>query len=534
MSITATVLSSEGHVLDATVDISSRNWSAGTRLDLTVSLDHDRAVDRVRARIAGAAVGVTEVLEHGFQSWSTVRRARLDDLRPERAHAPRWFLHQMLADGSSAGQQIAGDTFLVHDRGVIGALGAKNQFTRFYIDGNDLVAEWLLDEVRLGDARSITLEAVWYAQGEPGALYGLYADLAGGEMRARDPRPLRSAWCSWYDYFGAITPNDIRENLTLAREHDITVVQIDDGWQEEIGRWTSVNDNWGEDLSVIARDITSAGGVAGIWTAPFLAQLGGSLATEHPDWLLRHPDDRPVTALTHGGWGGNIGALDTTRPEVLEYLADTFRTLLSQGFRYFKIDFCHAASSPGIRFDPSVTRAQALRRGLEAIRSAIGEESYLVACGCPLLSAVGIVDAMRVSEDVAPFYQPRQFFDGWRECSVAARNAIEPSILRAPLHGRWFTLDPDCVLLRPVHTDLTASQRRLVLDVALATSGFVVLSDRLAHYGEHEWNLAQNAFTSSHAGIRELIDPFSPTVELRGPAGTFRVNWEHGQGTFTS
>ena len=139
------------------------------------------------------AMVVTEVLEHGFQSWSTVRRARLDDLRPERAHAPRWFLHQMLADGSSAGQQIAGDTFLVHDRGVIGALGAKNQFTRFYIDGNDLVAEWLLDEVRLGDARSITLEAVWYAQGEPGALYGLYADLAGGEMHARDPRPLRSA-----------------------------------------------------------------------------------------------------------------------------------------------------------------------------------------------------------------------------------------------------------------------------------------------------------------------------------------------------
>src|SRR5436305_727733 len=41
-------------------------------------------LDRVGIRFS-MAPAPTQVLEHGYQSWSVVRRCRLDDIRPERA-----------------------------------------------------------------------------------------------------------------------------------------------------------------------------------------------------------------------------------------------------------------------------------------------------------------------------------------------------------------------------------------------------------------------------------------------------------------
>ena len=221
-----------------------------------------------------------------------------------------------------------------------------------------------------------------------------------------------------------------------------------------------------------------------------MAVEGGPLASEHPEWLVTHDDGRPVTALTHPVWGGKIFALDTTRDDVCAHLTASYAALLAQGFEYHKIDFCFAAGIPGRRFgDGAMTRAEALRRGLEAVRAGIGDDAYLLGCGSPLLSAVGIVDAMRVSEDVAPFWESTQFAPGWQECSVAARNAIEQSVLRAPMHRRWFLNDPDCLLLRPTSTDLTSDERLALATSILGTGAYLIVSDDLSTYTTREWEL---------------------------------------------
>jgi len=459
-----------------------------------------------------------------------VRRCVPGDVRPERAEAPRWFRAEMLADRDGAGHELSGDTFLVHDGGVVGFLTQNHAFGRVCVsDGGRLEAQWLLDGVEFPENVAVTLDALWVATGDPGSLYSAYAELSGAAMGVRAPRPLPRAWCSWYQYFDQVTPADVRENLALAVDHGIGVIQIDDGFQREIGVWTKVNDRWGEPLGHLADEIRSSEATAGIWTAPFAAIDGGEVAREHPEWLVRNSRGEPTTALYHAGWGGKVFALDTTHPEVLEHLRSVFRELRDTGFDYFKIDFCHAGAAVGRRHDDTATRAQALRRGLEAVREGIGEDAYLLGCGCPLLSGVGVVDAMRVSEDVAPYWEPRLFFPGFEELTVSALNAVQASLLRAPLHRRWFALDPDCVLLRDSDSELTDDQRGFVMATALATSGFIVLSDSLALYGPRQWDRLAEIFDMVDDGPRELVDPFATPLEVTWDGGSARFDWEgHG------
>jgi alpha-galactosidase len=517
------LIDDHGEQIDALTTIASEERDGGVSHRVTVTLAHATRLNRVEVDLD---LRVGEMIEHGFQSWSTVRRTSPGDVRPERAEAPRWFRSQMLADRDSAGRTLCGDTFLVHDRGVVGFLTAKQSFGSIVVQPDGAArAVWLFDDVTIGPG-SVQLDPLWIATGDPGPLYSTYARLAGKLMAARAPRPLPRGWCSWYQYFTDVTADDVRSNLAVALDHGLDVIQIDDGWQREIGVWGEMSPRFGAHIVDLAREIRAGGTTAGVWTAPFLAIEGGQVAQEHPEWLVRNDRGLPTTALHHGGWGGRIFALDTTHPDVLAHIEATYRQLRTWGFDYFKIDFCHAGAAVGTRHDPSVTRAQALRRGLEAVRAGIGDDAYLLGCGCPLLSAVGVVDAMRVSEDVAPHWEPRLFFGGWPESTVAARNAVEASCLRAPLNDRWFTLDPDCVLLRDAETELTQQERRILAVTALATGGFVVISDDLHLYGDVTWAEYESMVSQALGGPREIVDPFAPQLEIVWGDARASVDWE--------
>mgnify|MGYP003346637897 FL=1 len=241
-------------------------------LTATVTATSSGPIDRV---VVATSLSTELFLEHGWQSWSTVRVATPLDIRPERVDAPRWFQSQMLADREGAGRELAGDTFLVFDGGVIGALSSRRQFTRFVVSSDGAIRiEWLLDNRHVTAGETVELEPVAVITGEPGEAYTRYASLAS--HGARPPYEPSPAWCSWYHYFGEITPHDIRENLALAAAHGIDVVQIDDGWQKEIGVWTDVAPTWGEPLDVIAQEIRALGCRPGIWTDRKSTRLNSS------------------------------------------------------------------------------------------------------------------------------------------------------------------------------------------------------------------------------------------------------------------
>jgi len=64
----------------------------------------------------------------------------------------------------------------------------------------------------------------------------------------------------------------------------------------------------------------------------------------------------------------------------------------AQGFRYLKLDFLYCAALPGHRYDPGVTRAQAMHTALRIMREAAGEGVFLMGCSVPIGAAIGYMD----------------------------------------------------------------------------------------------------------------------------------------------
>ena len=514
---------------DLEVSVHSDDVDGGRRLAITV---RNGGRDEVRLDDVVVSLASTPdlVLEHGHQSWSVVRRCAPTDVRPERLDLPDWAKGTHLSRPEGAGRVVAGDQFLLTSGGVAGFLDARHHLGTVEADGTGVAVRAMFDGVPLAPGGERSLDPIWLADGEPGVRYSDFASLwgltAGARMNARAPL----GWCSWYQYFSAVTPDDVRANLAAIAGRGFELVQIDDGYQRAIGDWLSTADAWSEGLAGLAHEIQHAGLAAGIWTAPFLAVADSDVLRAHPDWTSVHePTGYSSKAMYNAGnWGGWALALDTTRPDVLDHLRSTYGALVEQGFEYHKIDFCYAASLPARRFDPTKTRAESLRLGLEAVRQGIGDDAFLLGCGCPFGPAVGVVDAMRVSADVAPVWAPDAHWPGLYETAPAAVNAIAASVLRAPLHRRLFINDPDCLLLRPTDTQLDAAQRSFLAAVITGAGAFTLVSDDLRRYTDAEWGLLE-ALRSVHDDVDTLLDiddPFADPIVVRSAAGTtLTVDW---------
>jgi alpha-galactosidase len=481
-------------------------------------------VDRVGLRFSRSP---ERFLEQGWQSWSPVRPCLPGNVRPRRRRAPLWIRRMLFAEGEASGQSVRGDQFMVTDTGLVGFLGGHRHLASVEARAHpagEMTAWALLDGVSIAPGQELALEPLWLADGDPGPLYGTYASLWAASAGARSSTPTETGWCSWYQYFGDANSALIDQNLSLAAERGWHVLQIDQGYQAELGRWLTVSSRW-DPMAKSARRIQRAGLRPGIWTAPFMVAEAGQVAREHPEWLLRLANGHPVRAHQFSyGWAL---ALDTTHPGVLEHLRAVAAELAAFGFSYHKVDFCYAAALAGRRHDPTATRAEALVRGLRAVREGIGPNGFLLGCGCPLGPAVGLVDALRVSPDTGPHWasRPEQVAPGFDEAAPRLSNALRTSILRAPLHRRLWINDPDCLLLRSSQTELSAWQRQLATDVVSGTGGLLMLSDDLARYGSEDWaqvRRIQRLQTLADTSL-ESEDPFSSRLEIRSAATTLEA-----------
>lgn len=176
--------------------------------------------------------------------------------------------------------------------------------------------------------------------------------------------------------------------------------------------------------------------------------------------------------------------MDLTHPQALEYAKQVVHTAVHEwGYRYLKLDFLYAAALPGRSLDPTLTRAQILRRGLETVRAAAGAEAFLLGCGCPLGPAIGLVDAMRIGADTTrrwlPSFPGIESYVQEERNLPSARNALHNALTRSAFHRRWWINDPDCLLLNP-GKHLSLDEVRTSASVIALTGGSLFLSDDLA------------------------------------------------------
>jgi alpha-galactosidase len=279
-----------------------------------------------------------------------------------------------------------------------------------------------------------------------GSLEAVGERLHGGPVRAVPP-----GWSTWSYYFKHVTEEDVLENVEAARrlELPIEVVQLDDGYETEIGDWLEARADFGS-VERLGRRITDAGMQAGIWIPPFLVAPSSTLAKEHPDWLV--PD---LGAGRH--WDQEMRILDVTNAAAADYITKVFRTWLGWGYTFFKLDFLYAAAIPGIDH---------YRRGMELIREAAGPDSTLLIGGAPLLPSIGLCDVMRVGPDVLP-EEPNPQLD--------LENTVRITTLRSWMNGRLWLNDPDTLVARP-----EIEEREAWAEHLMSYRGLRFSSDRLA------------------------------------------------------
>jgi alpha-galactosidase len=416
------------------------------------------------AEIAADPAAV-EVYAEGWQSWSAagVLRADATSARPvsETHRVMGWRGDRPLPD---TGIQAEGVLALAAPDGEARAWlssAAGDVASLRIVPGPDRVV--VTSDGPVDELRAPTLDAVLALVGER---------LACERVRALPP-----GWSSWSCYFRDVTAGDVRENLDAADRLDLPVeiVQIDDGWQLEIGDWLDVSPRFGS-LDALAARIAGTGRTPGIWTAPFIVGDRSRIAAEHPDWLV---------GGAHAGenWGQRLLVLDVTHPGAASYLSSVYERLAELGFRFHKLDFLYAGALPGRRRH-DCSGVEAYREGLRLIGDAAGGAT-LLGCGAPILPSVGLVDAMRVGPDVIGD-EPAQ------ETTPSIEKARAITEARTWMHGRLWVNDPDHLLARP---EIPA--RESWAAYVAGYGGLVLSGDRLAGLDERGLELTRAALRPS-------------------------------------
>lgn len=372
---------------------------------------------------------------------------------------------------------------------LAGFISSADQFTRMAVELDDAgVKEFSAycygDNILFEPGESIRSEILVIRHGANAwKLLEEYASDWAKQMNARSWDHVPTDWCSWYYYFHKVTEADILENLNYCIEHKkdfpMEYFQIDDGYQPYLGDWLEPSKNFPHGIQPVLEKIAATGIKPGLWFAPFAVEKGSRILEEHPEWMIHDANGEILYPAT---WRDNvpIAILDATHPEVYNHLRDLFRAVRKSGCVYVKLDFMmyEVSVTGGVYHNPKMTRAQAIRRGYEAIREGIGEDAFMLGCTSPLGSCAGIVNANRIGTDITPYWGREE--DRANVEAPWVRNVCRNIINRRYMHKRLWINDPDVHIARKDNNELTENEIQLWTSALWLVGGLVLISDRFS------------------------------------------------------
>lgn len=332
-----------------------------------------------------------------------------------------------------------------------------------------------------------------------------YATTARKKTFNSDSVP-KTGWCSWYFFYEHITEQDIVNQLKVIKEYALPLesILIDMGWEERLGTWYA-NHKFKHGMRWIADQIKSYDMKPGLWLSPFWVEQRSLVHLHHPDWLLK--DTQGVPVIFHCHVDGYV--IDTSIPEACQWITNTFKRVTEEwGFQLVKVDFLRAvALYENAVFTHPMTRANALRLGMEAIRRGIGEDTTLIACGGQYGPTLGIADINRTSNDIRPTWS-------------SVRDTFKKNMLRYWMNDNWWMNDPDCLIIRNEHEGVpgctagakrnsamgfTDTQVETILDLYKALKGTFYLGDDLTQLSSHKIAKLKEALEDMHYERRGAI-----------------------------
>ncbi len=222
----------------------------------------------------------------------------------------------------------------------------------------------------------------------------------------RVPEKSVVGWCSWFAFWNSVTEDDIRRTADVLAEklvpYGLEYLQIDDGYQRKpVGlpeSWLVPNEKFPGGMQELADYIRKKDLIPGIWTYMNFHDRETAEANKELFVLNKEGD------LATGRWIEYI--LDGSKPDAInKIIRPTYDGLEKMGWKYFKVDglrhlrYDGYNSYPDFFSNKGVSRVEAFRNVLAAVREEIGKDNYILACWGVRPELIGIADACRIGTD---------------------------------------------------------------------------------------------------------------------------------------
>jgi len=415
--------------------------------------------------------------------------------------------HVAPSSGPWKGAMWGTDEFISHTLAVIGpsnqqrpclfgfTTGCNYEGLLVFQTGGETIkmSAWLmLEGIMLTPHEPVHLEQFMVVEDTPfEKCLEVYATITGRTNAARVPRNTTTGWIDWQYYREEKTEDDILRNVealkALRQEgFPLETVIVDGGWCEYASEWLKPCAKFPRGMKFLSEQVREAGFKFGLWFAPYITNINTEVARNHPDWMVKDAETGDPLHRERSNVGPRY-VIDFTIPEALQWLGKTVGKVVHEWqVSYLKLDgpaLGHYRG--GVLHNQDMTLVQMMRKSLEAIREACGDEVLIEGEGI-YLPAIGLVDTQRTMQDTCThWYAPETG-------RPRLKDILKDDLLSSFMHGRLWHNHRENVVLRdslsPFHargivnpdtkdTVLTDNEVRFQVSAAALSGGAMLLSD---------------------------------------------------------
>jgi alpha-galactosidase len=300
-----------------------------------------------------------------------------------------------------------------------------------------------------------------------------------------------TGWNSWTGSGGSggygsnIDEQLMLDNLdamaTQFRDFGVEWFQIDDGYEYYYGDWDWRPDRFPNGSAWMAQQIAARGLMPGLWIAAFQVDEDSQTYQTHEadGWF---PDQLSMVT-------GGMPVVDLSHPDVLAWITDRFRRIRADGYRWVKSDFGYYALGAQAYHDPTVTREEAFRRGLAAVRAGLdagarevgGQEGDTFWLSVAMMGPhIGFIDGMRANLDTMPAWD-KESGGQTRMTAQGFKPTVRTIARRYYLQNRVWIFNHDMLFFR---SHANPDVPRITVDESRCLLTAVGLSGSVAKLGE--------------------------------------------------
>lgn len=389
----------------------------------------------------------------------------------------------------------------------------------------------------------VASETLYLAVTEQDPLLALERFAKGQALWNKKPRRtglIPHGWDSWSTSLHRnIDEPTLRQDLDALDKHlkryGWNHFAIDAGWERGRGDWEPHPERFPNGLKPLVDDIHARGMTAGLWIDPFTLGPDAPLVQQHPEWLVR-PSGPGLLLVGMGNF-----VLDVTAPGAEDYVRGLAQKIShTWGFdALVEADFVYNLLMAERYHDAGVTKIEAFRRGMLALREGMGPDKFIMSM-TPQPVNGAIVDGIRVGRDNKPLWRlPSRLENG------AAVDALASAARRWYLGTHLYVADQDCAFFGHESSRKrwnTANEPALTWDQSVAwltgtalTGGAVKIGERFSELQPREIDVLRRLLPAPPRAARpiDLFQESEPRIwhlPLKTDAGQWDLvgvfNWD--------